>query len=170
MRMENINITHIINNFNHLLFNHHSKHDRNYISIVLETCNKNKIKCDIALRHYRDRETRFNSLNFTINTNMLILNDILDKIHFYYVHANEPNNSNFVMRKKFNQMKQQNDSLNIYSFGEVYYYWKWYKNKNEIDILNHGLKYSEGYVEPKYKSLKDELLNNGIYKISKHSW
>ena len=44
-----------------------------------------------------------------------------------------------------------------YNFGQNFWYWKYYAN-------NHW------FVKPKYKNLKQELLNNKIYNIEKFDW
>eukprot|EP01084_Bolivina_argentea_P270153 459309_1 len=46
-----------------------------------------------------------------------------------------------------------------YSFGHKYYYWPFYKDLNESDPNNVGYKYSDWYINKKYKCLKDEILN-----------
>eukprot|EP01084_Bolivina_argentea_P160703 279805_1 len=54
-----------------------------------------------------------------------------------------------------------------FSFGVRYYYdARKYKHNNEIDITyNVGDRYNEWYVATKYRSLKDELLNNNTKRI-----
>eukprot|EP01084_Bolivina_argentea_P091660 164971_1 len=49
-----------------------------------------------------------------------------------------------------------------YSFGVGYYYWDYYKNNHDIDIIRNygtGYKYSDWYIPRKYSSMKEEILN-----------
>eukprot|EP01084_Bolivina_argentea_P134893 237798_1 len=58
-----------------------------------------------------------------------------------------------------------------YSFGTNYYYWKRYKDNQEIDTIgNLGYVYGDWYVKAKYKNIKDETLNNIICNISNRIW
>ena len=65
-------------------------------------------------------------------------------------------------------------SERCFAEGYRFYYWPWYKNINqeeyqklhlEHNIHDHGgYLVSELYVGLKHLSLKDEMLNNNIYK------
>ena len=58
--------------------------------------------------------------------------------------------------KKKNQQKQNT----FYSFGSRYYYWKWYKNNIDYDIVyNPGYRYKDWYINKKFDNLKQEILN-----------
>ena len=58
----------------------------------------------------------------------------------------------------------------VYSFDLRYYYWKWYKNNEDIDTQNPltttKSRFCDFYVKRKYKNIKNEMLNNGIHKIT----
>eukprot|EP01084_Bolivina_argentea_P062328 113961_1 len=80
----------------------------------------------------------------------------------------------------------KNENINIngsYSFGIRYYYWRYYyKNNAEYDATrwtygstedepaNNGYTLGDWYIAPKYKNLKDEMLNNEICIIGKGKW
>eukprot|EP01083_Nonionella_stella_P119977 359050_1 len=74
-----------------------------------------------------------------------------------------------------------------YSYGFRYFYWKWYANNLDINDYAHpaggsadidlqrppngaGVRLKEWYITPKYKSFKDELINNAICVISLSKW
>eukprot|EP01084_Bolivina_argentea_P138358 243599_1 len=67
------------------------------------------------------------------------------------------------------------DTVGTFSVGHKFYYWSYYKDKNEIDtdytteILadkQQDIQYSDLFVEQKYTNLKSEILNNKIQTIS----
>eukprot|EP01084_Bolivina_argentea_P295573 508911_1 len=61
------------------------------------------------------------------------------------------------MKSIENQVTSQDIS---YSFGFKYYYWLYYKNLDEDDVDgNRGHKYCEFYIQPKYDSFKQEIIN-----------
>ena len=89
-------------------------------------------------------------------------------------------------QKDLEKIEMENERLNLHKYdlntniykkdahfniGYTFYYWDYYKNNNNIKQLwfnkNYlsGYKASELYIEPKYDSLKEELLNNIIQNI-----
>jgi len=56
---------------------------------------------------------------------------------------------------------QESDNQMAYTFGKKWYYWDIYKK-------NHYTK--RDYVAAKYKSLRDEICNNQIYKLSQFQY
>ena len=71
-----------------------------------------------------------------------------------------------------NSVKAQKQSTNnCYSFGHRFYYWEWYKNRDEEDVeYNIGYSYCEWYIDRKYKNLKEELLDNEISNLDQNKW
>ena len=47
-----------------------------------------------------------------------------------------------------------------YIFGYKYYYWNWYKNNF------YNINYSKWYINKKYNNLKDEIINNKLYRLN----
>ena len=65
-----------------------------------------------------------------------------------------------------------------FSIGYIFYYWKLYKhkgvNKRKQSYNNKndhsGYEPNELYIEPKYKNIKEEILNNEIYYLLMTDW
>eukprot|EP01084_Bolivina_argentea_P210057 357670_1 len=68
---------------------------------------------------------------------------------------------------KFYQLQPPHDEQvhKNYSFGQLYFYWSYYKNSHEIMATNPGYAKGAWYLEPKYANFKDELLNNNIARL-----
>ena len=64
-------------------------------------------------------------------------------------------------------------SSSSFSIGYIFYYWRFYKhqgvNKEKQSYRNKndhsGYEPYELFIEPKYKNIKHEVLNNTIYRI-----
>ena len=53
-----------------------------------------------------------------------------------------------------------------YDFGHKFYYWDEYKENNQQDYgPNIGYKKKDWYIMKKYVNLKDEMINNKIYRL-----
>eukprot|EP01084_Bolivina_argentea_P005393 10178_1 len=70
---------------------------------------------------------------------------------------------NNITEEKVNHNDEKNDDkhhLN-YSFGIRCYFWDYYKNNENKDIIyNNGDKYSDWYIAQKYNNLKQEITEN----------
>eukprot|EP01083_Nonionella_stella_P064811 169266_1 len=55
---------------------------------------------------------------------------------------------------------------NMYSFGHRFYYWPYYKDKDEKDVWNSGYMFCDWYIDPKHSNLKEEILYNQIHTLS----
>jgi len=65
------------------------------------------------------------------------------------------------------ELKRAESFTYDHSLGRRFYFWSWYKDNEAEDIQwNIGKKYKELYVERKYENLKDEVINNEIYKVA----
>ena len=74
----------------------------------------------------------------------------------------------FNIIKNFKKNKNENDKQydynkqkNIYQFGQQMWYWKWFKNNNNVDDQSNT-KYSDWYISPRYLTLKIEILSKGL--------
>lgn len=87
------------------------------------------------------------------------------------------NNEYFIKMNKFikKELNEQEIRSKKYSPGFRYFYWEHYKNNNHkknavwsdyIFEENSGYKLSDWFIENKYDSFRDELLNNKIKKLS----
>eukprot|EP01084_Bolivina_argentea_P136991 241274_1 len=190
--LENINLTDILNNFNHLLLCHDTDDDFNKIYDKL-SYNHSYHTCKVYLRHYR-RQTNSNGRYANIyhqhekeekmqendRRNILSMN-ILDKIHSYYCHSYDT-----LLRNKASQKRNMQNILNLFrSKQNVTNINSSMNNKFSSNLKinscsnDHNNKFfsfgerfeydddkKELYVSSKYNSFKDELINNEMENIS----
>ena len=71
-------------------------------------------------------------------------------------------------KKKNNRFLTNYESQ--YMTGYRYYYWDYHKNNDKLDYHNPGYSYCDWYIEPKYDSLKTELMFNNIHNITLVQW
>eukprot|EP01083_Nonionella_stella_P281858 959275_1 len=81
-------------------------------------------------------------------------------------------NNNHTVSDGVYDAKQEDDSPRISDtnnsncIGMHYYYWDYYKNKNEEDRMYHpGCTYSDWYIPRKYDTFKQEMLSNKIHCV-----
>eukprot|EP01084_Bolivina_argentea_P123902 219560_1 len=245
----------ILNDFHHSLKTH-SHHFEEIHNMFANQCNDTKCElnnCLMIMRNHRRRaELKDNAkvlkqLYFNCNSRDIINQQILDKIHDFYIHSfdighkiplkdrnrllNMTDISNtdqyddckddskindkslqsihqYINQKRdsfariiteskdsvdtslkqkeyiTNKFSTQIDAGKIikYSFGFTYFYWSYFKNNDEFNdpmrymnqfsptAANDRYSLGEFYVEPKFKGLKDELINNPLYSISISQW
>eukprot|EP01084_Bolivina_argentea_P126999 224706_1 len=192
-----IDIKVILDDFNHLLFNHNDNNDFKHIYDTLDECNVRM--CDIIKRHYRNRNIDSSATEDEIkeNSEMQYI-EIIDKIHCHYHHSYDMGLRGNMFDEKHHDQHQEkhcavNSEINIYqqlsipdalqkftqlavkhynmyNFGEKFYYWPYFKNCYENDFGNFAYKYNERYTPPKYLSLKEELLKNEIAILCLAQW
>eukprot|EP01084_Bolivina_argentea_P176336 305168_1 len=88
-------------------------------------------------------------------------------------------NSKFIMQTS----KSDPNKPKTYSYGYRYFYWPYYKNNTSIydnahlyanmggaPEANHSSTVGDWYIENKYKSFKNELLNNILAVIAESQW
>eukprot|EP01084_Bolivina_argentea_P258590 436016_1 len=213
-----LNISMTLNDYHHLLHEHSSDNEFEWIAESLGNCIRSK--CLKLQATYRDRSIEPNQKCIRTSARY----QILDKIHCHFYHcydsgyklrqnqrnqiqhlhdsmttndqllesiectnsiinninnmlsSNRKRNRNIQYQErvhKFNQLSDSNTVINdekinndqkvnnqnydIYSYGIKFYYWKWYQNsQNNSPKTNYA----------KYKSFKEELMQNAIAKIS----
>ena len=164
--------------------------NKNYI-IINKQINKYLQYNDILKsKHFKqNRRERTNKNNKIENKNqkLTFYIDILDTIIVSFVHSfdiglriNSENTKtsqiNIVddiikKQKMINNfhLKNSNNSYiinNKFEIGYRYSFWDWFKNNGDLDEYNgNNYKYSDWYIYKKYDNLKEELMNNKIYKI-----
>ena len=63
------------------------------------------------------------------------------------------------------------DREEVYSFGNKYYYWDEYKENVEEDYgANVGYKKGDWYISKKYENLKEEMVQNKLYSLTKETY
>lgn len=88
-------------------------------------------------------------------------NDKEDKKENGLLSVDEGGDGPQLVKRSSARVIQESDSQMAYTFGKKWYYWDIYKK-------NHYTK--RDYVAPKYKSLKEEICNNDIYKLSEFQY
>eukprot|EP01084_Bolivina_argentea_P036057 66736_1 len=77
---------------------------------------------------------------------------------------------------KSNEDKDDVKDEKMYSFGYRFYYWDYYFSNKDYDEHNFNhetcrpYKLEDWYIQEKYDCLKDELLNNDLYSLSKSQY
>eukprot|EP01084_Bolivina_argentea_P275388 469639_1 len=146
--------------------------------INLSNQNKYKLKCKKDcewIERYKQirnvRKVNINIRRLKEANNDVLLHEIMNQIHCFLYHKQEVNVSsdkfNIITNEKskisdeINENKnEENDELNehpTFAFGNRFVY---YRGDEHFPI----------YVEPKYRNLKDELLNNPYCKIDENEY
>eukprot|EP01084_Bolivina_argentea_P165820 288000_1 len=73
---------------------------------------------------------------------------------------------------KFDNIPLQTESeYKCYSFGRAFYYWKPYQNLKKLVKQTRSMyRYNHWYITPYYASLKKELINNDLAKLTYKQW
>eukprot|EP01083_Nonionella_stella_P073289 198072_1 len=73
---------------------------------------------------------------------------------------------------KYNQIIQtKKDELQMFSFGQLFYYWPCFEHNHNPDVIHpEGYKISDWFITPTYASLRDELIDNPIAPILKQQY
>eukprot|EP01084_Bolivina_argentea_P156957 273494_1 len=191
---DKVNMLSILNSFNHLLFEHNSNDDFEFINDFLNT-NKTK-KCDIySCISFHRRNRNYNNdkkeTNDEFDERIRVKQQISDTIHCHFSHSfdgvfrgrlrkqkcnefrklyNNRNSHKFHQLIELNYGKNANNDYHAthqYSFGKRYYYWHKFKDLNVSDFHNmDGSNYSDWYISPKYDSFRTELTNNNIQQLT----
>eukprot|EP01083_Nonionella_stella_P067564 178774_1 len=83
---DDYNGVHTLNNFHHLLFDHHAQFEDIYDALINEmSIGCSLQKCQVIRRHYRDRLTDNDCGSDEVMESMEL--SLLDKIHCYYLHS-----------------------------------------------------------------------------------
>eukprot|EP01084_Bolivina_argentea_P121414 215144_1 len=106
-----------------------------------------------------------------------LINDLINKHKKKYVNILNRNDNKFLFK---------NQRHHKYCYGVRYFYWDYYKNNNatsdnayhtsgtgsggSIPAANGRSPLKEWYIEQKYLSMKDEMLNNHICSLTSTSW
>ena len=182
----NTNPEKIINHFNHLLMYHDNDQQFEFIYKQLnkqqhQQQHINHLECEMFKRHnrrrqvitnrnrnteeeiYEKKETEFcdeedqnQDKDEEENMKKELLIDILDRIHSFYYHSYDIKSEETEIISKYQSDLEWNNMINdnnIYSFGYRFDYGEEQNIENELR------------VNQKYKNIKDEVLNNDIYKI-----
>eukprot|EP01084_Bolivina_argentea_P284264 487135_1 len=172
-------IVSILNDFHHILFSHHSDADFKCIYDKFDCCNM--LKCEFRRRNYRVRD---NECKLETDTHTTLFQQIIDKIHCYVMHSydlghrlipsinSHPSRRICKLSRKCTNTPDCNkyNQLTRYNFGQPFYYWKHYETNTYPDLMNKGYTYSDWYIQPKYKSLKEEITNNCICTLNVSTW
>eukprot|EP01084_Bolivina_argentea_P127886 226122_1 len=169
----------ILNDFNHLLSFHDS--DEEYNNIYQSLHNDNNAccqytNCRIFSRHYSRRMKNRQRIDQQ-KQNDLSPTRILDKIHSFYYHSYDT-----LFRRNFSLHEDTRDAGYIHMFKsnnvETFQHnkfisnWKDMKLTGKTNIFSFGKRFeyedqnNEWFVKAKFKSLKDELVNNKMCSIS----
>eukprot|EP01084_Bolivina_argentea_P069791 126925_1 len=179
------NIT-IENAFNHLLFDHNNDPDFEYMFASLSDCNVKN--CMSIQRNQRRRKQSNQSQKKSLNISLF--SDLMDKIHCHFHHSYDfgyriqntiqqkikqlsHNAKRFysVVKQKLTSEEKKDEGSVIYSYSFRFYYWKYYQNQQRVDsMMDDGIQIKNLYIQPKYGSFKDELINNQIATIASYSW
>eukprot|EP01084_Bolivina_argentea_P194680 334059_1 len=77
--------------------------------------------------------------------------------------------TNSKLLNKFHQMRH-NINYDVYRFGQQFYYWDYFRHCDVEDVCTPGYRYYHWCVSPKHKTLKQELTDNNIARISYGQW
>eukprot|EP01084_Bolivina_argentea_P302337 521846_1 len=191
---ENYSNVCLLNDFNHLLFHHSSQFDKIYNELTQKVNKHTSVtKCDFSncqmIRRNQRNRTEITKNEYLLNvlycnSNDIIPQQLLDRIHCYYCHkfdsGDKPHEQKVNVTEESKTYSRQNvnglnrfKTLESYSFGFRFYYWKCHSNHHEEWMnkvkpgsgeLNPYLR-QNWYVSNKYKSLKEELTTNRIHHI-----
>ena len=145
----------IIDDFTHILLTHNDNFNKLYEYI----CNSesfecvNNQQCLSIIRNQNEDNIQIDD-NLIDGVEIIFWRDLFDTIHCYMLHGN----NNYLIfknkrNKKFDVNLTNTNNINNNGIGYMFYYWNYYKN-NDL------------FINKKYDNLKQELLNNKIYKIS----
>eukprot|EP01084_Bolivina_argentea_P160094 278808_1 len=192
--IDTINISQILNDFIHLL-SKHNQNENEFKMIYNKFGFCNIENCKLFKRNNRDRNKNENGLYGINDKNkkQIIIEQILDKIHCFYMHCfdigykltnsekdiiNEIINDDYSLNnKQFQKLHQllakkhathksicpnnRNDRFNKYE-QYSYGYRFWYSDGKK----NSAVGYRKQNVPAKYKSFKEELINNSLSTIN----
>eukprot|EP01084_Bolivina_argentea_P020807 38652_1 len=190
---DNINMALILDDYIHALQLHHS---RDEFKTIFNNISKCDIKnCKAMIRNYRDRSKPSNIFysheNVQSTAKQMLSQQILDRIHCHHHHSfdmamrilsdeklqinqvdsnilklskkqyhpilNRVTNNKFILNSIYTEQATKVNEENVYSFGNEYDYWCYINN------YDHR---KDKFVNRKYLSMKEELTNNIIYRIS----
>eukprot|EP01084_Bolivina_argentea_P186112 320854_1 len=139
------------------------------ISQILD-CVHNLIYHSYDMGYKLDQETKQNDLDFKYDETITEIMAIIraKKDHFAGIRL-DISDENIINKQRFVVQVS-----NKFCFGFRYYYHSYYKNNHKTsemfengmyEVGNTGYCYNDWYIDAKYKSLKDELLNNKILAL-----
>eukprot|EP01083_Nonionella_stella_P016252 45442_1 len=178
------NTIQLINDCHHIL--HHFRKNKTLSAFFFidkcTKCHPNKLKCCIYLRNNRKRQkTKINHRKIYYEyskVSHVILMQILDAFHSFILHTHDTNTEEKYDDDNTNQIitlltQHQNDhstrmnhkftthitekTTNVNVFGHQSSYWRCDKSQSN-------------YINPKFRSLKEEMLHNEIYCLASHEW
>ena len=96
----------------------------------------------------------------------ILIHHILREEIFIDSSNNDRNNKNKYKSSHRGRSKSTFSTSTSYDFGHKFYYWDEYKENNQQDYgPNIGYKKKDWYIMKKYVNLKDEIINNKIYRL-----
>eukprot|EP01084_Bolivina_argentea_P067285 122556_1 len=183
LEMDRENSILFINDFLHLL--HHCNDDSSFFHINSEI----KLDCDIKIcnafkRNYRDRTNHAIITALSQDTQDVVTQQILDKVHCYYIHTCHmgyrvsngghmnkiPLHSTNSRNSKYNSLCHDSTSEPLYRFGQQFNYEGYVHSKSKHyhpDYETESYNSSIITINAKYSSLKQELLENEISILCK---
>eukprot|EP01084_Bolivina_argentea_P101485 181942_1 len=117
--------------------------------------NNNDIKSDDKeiFQLHIDQQMKTLSNHIQTKREYLVKQRGLDRIDNNKFLTNIPQEEKDEQKHDINDIQQVKEIE--YSFGQMYYYWNFYKNNKDIDTDgNKGYKYCDWYIKTKYKNMK----------------
>eukprot|EP01083_Nonionella_stella_P155596 502827_1 len=187
----------ILDDFNHILFHHHSDNSFEWVYDQLNQDHCDPTKCICVSRHYRNKHQlngKYGDLfklymgtTATTDDSLIFVYQLLDKIHCHVQHSYDISK---LTTQEQDMYKDDGDDVEILrgilrqkaietnhvmmpvimpiESSFPFFYWPYYRDVEKDFIA--GYSFNTLYVGAKHDSLKDELVNNEIYEIDIEEW
>eukprot|EP01083_Nonionella_stella_P098174 276002_1 len=190
----------ILNDFHHTLSVHSGESEtimRIIMALNHEKQPCTGINCIAFRRNHRNRDivdrntNTSNTLYSSDDIHIILQQRLIDRIHCHYFHSMQIghrfNNVSLSDEQQYEPIQSTKFLMkgNEYSFGYRFFYWDYYKNNHECcdpahwgadneciptRVANKDSTLCDWYINPKYSSFRQEMLDNDINTISNHQW